>query len=267
MALWEYAIPGYNIYAGARDIYAAGEQAWDWANPEAPTAEELGMGFLQQGASELAGWRTESLGDIYGQRDQLRGPAQLSAEGFQPYAQAGQEGLGYISRGMGGYEDVLADPTMTPGGQFAMERGIMGAERGAAAGGTQLSGGQLQELQKIGTGYAQQDIQQQLGNYMQMAQFGQGMAGMGMGAQQAMTGVQQQNIANQQFMQNLGLGYTQLGAQTGMGYGGDIATMYGGMAGLQSQAAMLPYLQQTGMVSDLLGLGGQLGAAKIKGGS
>jgi len=239
-----YVVPGYGMQRGIQGSI--------------PTSEDLGMGYLQEGATQLGDWRQAALDDIYGQRAGLRGPARLSTAGYNPYAQAGLTGIEAMGAGMAGYQQLLQDPgQITPGAQFAIDRGIQASERGAAAGGTQLSGGQLQELQGIGQGVAQQDYQTQLANQLQLAQFGQGVAGMGLGAQQAMSGIEQQNIANQQFMQQLGLGYTQLGAQTGAQYGEGIATMYGGMAGLQSQAAMLPYMQKQQFMSDIFNLGGQ----------
>lgn len=220
----------------------------DFLFGEAPTisgAERTQMMEpLVRGEQEQRQW----LGGFQAQLGQERAGA---LGGYQPFIGAGEQGLGMLGRGAAGYEQLLQQPgAMTPGGQFALEQGVGAMERGAAARGTQLSGGQLQELQTFGQGVAMQDYQQQLQNQMSLAGLGMQQSQMGLGA----LGQQGQ----------LGLGYSQLGGQVGTQMMGNIGTLQGGQAQIQAALAQsnmqAQSQQQAGMMGIVgMGVGGFLG--------
>jgi len=92
---------------------------------------------------------------------------------YAPWREAGESALGTI-------QNVLADPsrvTSMPGYQFGLEQGTQALERGAAARGRQLSGAQLNALQRYGQDYAGSQFQNYLNPYFQMAGLGQTAVG------------------------------------------------------------------------------------------
>jgi len=94
----------------------------------------------------------------------------------EPFLQAGQQAVGQLSALMapGGaltqqWDQQFTAPTAaqaaaTPGYQFALQQGLQGMERGAAARGNLLSGGTLQAEQQYGQGLASQTYQQTFNN-------------------------------------------------------------------------------------------------------
>jgi len=67
----------------------------------------------------------------------------------------------------------------SPGYQFQLEQGLQASERGAAARGGLMGGGQMKELTRLGQGYANQDFGNWLSNLQNVTQQG---ASIGMGA-------------------------------------------------------------------------------------
>lgn len=197
---------------------------------------------LQQAEQEQRQW----LGGFQSQLGQERVGA---LGGYQPFIGVGGAGLGMMGRGAAGYEQLLRQPgAMTPGAQFALQQGVGAMERGASARGTQLSGGQLQELQTFGQGVAQQDYQQQLQNQMGLANLGLQQGQMGLGA------LSQQG--------QMGLGYSTLGGQVGTQMMGNIGTLQGSQAQIQAalaQANMMALAQRQAGMMEMAGQG--IGAA------
>jgi len=90
-----------------------------------------------------------------------------------PWREAGESALGTI-------QNYLANPsqiTSMPGYQFGLDQGTQAMERGAAARGRQLSGAQLNALNRYGQDYAGSQFQNYLQPYMQVAGFGQNATG------------------------------------------------------------------------------------------
>ena len=88
---------------------------------------------------------------------------------MDPWMEAGEGALNQLQK-------YIEDPSLVtemPGYQFGMEQGTQALERGAAARGRQLSGAQLNALQRYGQDYAGAQYQNYLSPYMQMAGMGQ----------------------------------------------------------------------------------------------
>ena len=64
----------------------------------------------------------------------------------------------------------------TPGYQFALQQGVQNTTNAASAAGLLNSGNTLQGLARFTTGLADQTYQQQIGNYLNLAQVGQAAA-------------------------------------------------------------------------------------------
>jgi len=95
----------------------------------------------------------------------------------QPFLQAGQKAVGTLSGltstpGQGllqNWDQTFQAPTaeqaaQTPGYQFAFDQGLQALDRGAAARGDVMGGGQLKAEQQFGTGLASQTYQQTFNN-------------------------------------------------------------------------------------------------------
>lgn len=98
---------------------------------------------------------------------------------YQPYAQAGQVGLGQLQAALApggpltqGWGQTFQAPTAaqaaaTPGYQFTLQQGLQAAQNSAAARGTLLSGGTLKGLENYASGLASQTYQQTYNNALQ----------------------------------------------------------------------------------------------------
>ena len=147
-----------------------------------------------------------------------------------PYREAGQQALGAYQGSLGlqgpaGQQRAIDTFRASPGYQFALNQGLEGVKRQEAARGLGGSGAELRALQRTGQGLADQEF----GQYQQRLA---GLAGAG----------QQAGLAAQQGAFGAG---GQL-AQLGLGYGGQIAGMYGtlGQEQAQSQLAAAKVKQQ-----------------------
>lgn len=157
---------------------------------------------------------------------------------------------------------ILNDPVI----QAQLQRGIRSSEMGAAARGSQISGGQLRELQALGQEFAGTQITQQLsrlgalaGLGADQARLGTQAAGLDISAQQAIA------LANQQAQ----LGGAQLQAQTGLaglGLQGELATQ---LAQAQSAAILGEANIEAAEDASRLGFVGNLigGATSLLGGA
>jgi len=93
----------------------------------------------------------------------------------------GSVGFDAFEQGVGGISGLLANPSSIlddPLIQAQLKKGISGLEMGAAASGTQLSSGQLRNLQGFGQTFAGEQIDAQLGRFNDLAGLGlEGIAG------------------------------------------------------------------------------------------
>ena len=92
---------------------------------------------------------------------------------YAPWREAGEGALNQINR-------ILADPsliTSMPGYEFGLEQGTQALERGAAARGRQLSGPQLNALQRFGQDYASTQMRNYLNPYFLLAGLGSSATG------------------------------------------------------------------------------------------
>lgn len=128
---------------------------------------------------------------------------------FNPYIQAGQQGLGTL---LGQYGNLVNDPTSmmnrigsgyqaSPGFQNQVDWATKAANHAAAAGGMAGSPMEQQELAKQITGYANQDyynyLNQGLGQYQQGLQGLGGLAQMGYGAGRDYASIISDQLKNQ----------------------------------------------------------------------
>lgn len=129
----------FRAFSGRDGRLAASAQA-----EAANRGRDMALGELDQGFD-----RTSGLYD--------------NAQGFfQPYQQAGQQGMQtYLgSLGLGGQEgrdQAVGAFQAGPGYQFAMDQGMQAANRAASAGGMLTSGNTLQALTRFGQGLANQE--------------------------------------------------------------------------------------------------------------
>lgn len=159
----------------------------------------------------------------------------------KPYVEAGRTGLdAYMaSLGLGpeggrGQTRAVDRFRMSPGYQFALRQGLDAVRSRGAAGGMIGSGAEARELQRYGQGLAAQEY----GRYQQRLT---GLASMG-----------------QQTSMRTGLGLAQLG----LGYGGDIANIYGSMGRASAASAMEAARARSAERRGIFGeLGGIAGAA------
>jgi len=109
----------------------------------------------------------------------------VDKSGLDQFSSIGSQGVDAFGQGVSGIQSLLADPSSIlddPLIQAQLQQGIGASEAGAAAGGTQLSGGQLKELQGLGQTFAGTQIDEQFGRLsglanigLQGAQFGAGL--------------------------------------------------------------------------------------------
>jgi len=151
----------------------------------------------------------------------------ITQESFKPFQEAGVGALGQQQAllGLSGQEAqqaAFAGLQESPGQKFIRERQQRSLVRGAAAAGQRLGGNVLTALQEQGTGFAQQDIQNQFGRLGQLAgqgqaattslgQFGaqasgdisRGLVGAGQARASGILGVQQASAQQQEQQQQL----------------------------------------------------------------
>lgn len=159
------------------------------------------------------------------------------AQGYTPYTQAG-------AAGATGLQNLIQNPfsfQSTPGYQFARDQGIQALDRSAAARGMLGSGRQSKDLERFGTGLADQTYGSAFQRMLQAA-------GFGLGAQGAQTNTIGQGLQGQ------------LGAQQSA-YGGEMTAA--GTIG-QGQVAGAQAEQQG--AGNILGAGAYLGGAALGGG-
>ncbi len=119
------------------------------------------------------------------QLNDLTGARDRAIAGYQPYLGAGQNALGALAYNLGvgdapnGYQGLQ----MTPGAQFLMQQGRDTVESGAAGAGGLYSGSTLEALERMRSGIAATDRDNQ------MAQLG-GLAGMGLSATDSVGGLE-----------------------------------------------------------------------------
>jgi len=165
----------------------------------------------------------------------------------EPYREAGKTALGdYMAslgeRGGAAQGSILDKFRTSPGYKFALQQGTQAMERGAAARGGLLSGGEQKELTRYGTGLADQEY----GGYQsRLAE----LAGMG---QQAATGAQQAAI---------GTG----GALAGLGvqYSGLLGQAYGQMGQAASEARLAEMQAAEQRRAEFAKMFGQIGGAAL----
>jgi hypothetical protein len=113
--------------------------------------------------AEAAGrGRDLALGELDQGLDRATGLYDTAQGYFQPFQQAGQQGMQtYLgSLGLGGDEarqQAVGAFQAGPGYQFAMDQGTQAANRAASAGGMLTSGNTLQALTRFGQGLANQE--------------------------------------------------------------------------------------------------------------
>lgn len=173
---------------------------------------------------------------------------------YQPYAQAGQVGLGQLQAALSpggsltqGWGQTFQAPTAaqaaaTPGYQFTMQQGLQAAENSAAARGTLLSTGTMKGLENYASGLASQTYQQTYNNALQ--------------------GYQQNYATWANNQQNL---YNRLSGLTGIGQNATGAQATALQAGAGGQAGI--YGQNTAALAQLLGSQGAAQASGLVGGA
>uniref|UniRef100_A0A6M3KNE5 Uncharacterized protein n=1 Tax=viral metagenome TaxID=1070528 RepID=A0A6M3KNE5_9ZZZZ len=210
-----------DLFGGGDD----GSKAADKANQELQQYLQEAMGQLQssqaQGRGDLVNYLNQALG--YGQQYRDAG-----AQGMQSYLGS----LGLL--GGAAQQKAYQQFTQAPGYQYALQQAQLGAQRGMAARGLGGSGAEQLALQQQAQGMAQQGY----------GQWQQQLAGLGsMGAQQA----------GQAAQMAYGTGGNL--AQLGLGYGSDIANLYGQMGQSAAESTMAGAAadasQQSGLFSGI----------------
>lgn len=135
-------------------------------------------------SEEIAGLgqTTQDLVDSF-QFDEIN----VDQSGLDKFSSVGTQGVDAFGQGLSGIQDLLADPSSIlddPLIKAQLQQGIQASEGGAAAGGTQLSGGQLKELQNLGQTFAGTQIDEQFGRLSGMASLGLQGAQFGAGLEQ-----------------------------------------------------------------------------------
>lgn len=218
-----------------------GKSAAQTAAEQQAQAAQKGMNIAQANTQQATAAQTGATRQIQGL--------------YQPYTQAGTQGLGTLSQmlstpGQGllqGWNQQFQAPTAaqaasTPGYQFALNQGLNAMQNSAAARGTLLSGGTLKGLNNYAQGMASTNYQQVYNNAFN------------------------QYLNNQNtFYQNQGNQYQRLMGLTGMG-----ANMTGNLGGaIQQGAGNLAgiYGQNTASMAQLLGAQGAAQASGTIGGA
>jgi hypothetical protein len=261
----------------ARSYLKAGEDQGlgylEDARGDITSAQNMGMGMLQQGADTAAGY--------YGQA--LTPWQQLSGMGMQGVQSYGD----LIGLGGGDPAQMQAMLAATPGYQFQMDQGLDAVNRTANSRGMLASGNNTQDLLKYSQGLADQSYQSAVSNrlpYFGMAQnaaqgqtgvlsnmaglydrLGQNQAGLAQwgGGQLANIGLNQSNLTNQtasQLADNRELQGSLLNTNR-LGAGQAGADAYGNIANAQNNADAMGWQALLGIGSGLTGgLGSYVGA-------
>ncbi len=113
---------------------------------------------------------------------QMQAAANANRELYAPYLETGRNANASLAgalglTGEGGYQTALRGFRQGPGYQFARQQGIDALDASAARRGMLLSGNQVQAVQDYGTGLADQEFDQYLGNLRQQAGVGYQAAG------------------------------------------------------------------------------------------
>jgi len=197
-----------------QDVSTLGVREHDERNKERDraarnTANDARLGLLDFGSEveDFVGEEQSSLQEILDdpQFSQFQ-KASVDTSGFDAFTQAGLGGIQQAQAGAGTqdaaiqqYQGLLDDPSSIlndPLVQAQRNQGIDAAELGAAAGGTQLSGGQMRELQDFGQTFAGTQIDKGLGRFAGLAQ---------LGAQQQAGGQQSVSLGQQSLTAGLGI--------------------------------------------------------------
>ena len=173
--------------------------------------------FGQQASEEIAGLK-QSTGELLDTFD--FNPIEADFSGLSKFTDLGEQGVSGLSNLMKDPSSILQDPLI----QAQLQQGIQASEGGAAAGGTQLSGGQLKELQGLGNVFAGTQIDKQFDRFSGLAKFGMDAEKLAIGTdvdvqrlnQSGQRDFNELNLAGQEQFANLGL--------AGIGLRGDIAS-------------------------------------------
>ncbi len=239
-------------------------------NIEPLTMAALGLGayglgkgisgyFSGRGAGQAARTQARSATEAMGTLQDLYGQA---GQQFQPYQQAGAQGLEALTSGvMGGqfqtdvpqFQFEEFDFQADPGYQFRQEQGQQAIERGAAARGGALGGGTLKALEEYSQGLASQEYGKAYGRFAGERQFDYGLLSDLYGRQVQQKGIQYGGLAGL-----AGMGQQAAGAQAGLlsGLGGNLAgliTDRGTALGAGQQAKMEAYGDVLGGIPQGLG--------------
>ena len=152
-----------------RAAKAAGEP-----RPPLPASLQPKTGFDQ--AKQNLSFFGEELGDkvnvLAGNTERLNRSFNLATEEGD---RLGFMGIDAFKQGTEGMAGLLQDPSSIlddPLIKAQLQQGIQASEAAAAAGGTQLGGGQLRELQALGQTFAGTQIDAQMGRFKDMAGLG-----------------------------------------------------------------------------------------------
>lgn len=168
------------------------------------SAEKKAARQRAQGIEEAGGYQTRGYEESKGY--------------YQPYYQAGQEGLNAL-RGMMEFKPFsMADYQQDPGYQFRLKEGLKELQRGAAARGGAFSGNTLLGMQERAQNLASQEYGNAYGRYMQNRQeqlrVPTYLTGMGQQVAGSMSDIANQYAAN---MANLRAGLGNVRAQGTIG--------------------------------------------------
>lgn len=155
-----------------------------------------------------------------------------------PFMQGGQNAFSTLSNlmgngGPGASANMLAGLRNYPGYQFALQQGQQGIDRGMAARGLGLSGGEMKDSSNYNQGMADQLFGQYFNQQMGMAQLGEGAAaGVGAAGQTAATNAGEAGMWGSQQMARGITGaandlFGQNGATSGMNWG-DVSNFFNG---------------------------------------
>ena len=173
--------------------------------------------FGEQASEEIAGLK-QSTGELIGGFE--FNPIEGDFSGLQSFMDLGQQGVSGLSSLMQDPSSILNDPLI----QAQLQQGLKSAGGSAAAGGTQLSGGQLKELQGIGHTFAGTQIQNQFDRFSGLAKLGFDAEKFGMSTdfdiqkanQSGLRDFNELALAGQEQFANIGL--------AGIGLRGDVAS-------------------------------------------
>jgi len=174
------------------------------------------------------------------QMNVAQGNQQAVAGLYQPYLSAGLPAVSKMSDllglGSGGAGAMQTTLESVPGYQFTVNQGLEAAKRRASQTGRLNSGSLLNELTKLGQGYASQNYGNYLGQLGQMANLGLGAAGSTAGA----------------YGQSANTLSSLLGTGGNIGAQQAISGANASGAGLQSIVQALGQYQQSQQLSDMI---------------